>query len=382
MRRLLPRRLRIGMALCAAIATAVLIGACGDGVPGDAVAQIGSYSITKAALQHWLIVANASSQASTGAAAPPLPVPPDFTACIAGYRKQVATASTPAASLKTQCAKDYQTLLQDILPGLIETVWIQGEAKDRHVSVTNAEVEKTFATERATANPPLKTAAELNSLLAKSGQTIEDLKWHTYVVLLFNKIELKVQKQASKVTPAQIAAYYKKNRAQYVAPETRDVHLVETTTQAVALKVKGLLASGQSYATVAPKYSIDVATKSNGGKLTGATTGELNSVASAAIFAAKQGVLTGPVKTPFGYYVFTVDKITPSTLQSLKAVTASIRSTITQTQVGAAINALRVGFSKKWLARTHCRSGYAVSSDPQTCPGAPPASTGASGTVG
>src|SRR5580692_3124678 len=91
------QKLRIGMAFSAAIATAVLVGACGGGIPGDAVAVVGSAPITKAAFAHWEVVANDSNQASTGIAAPPLPVPPDYTACIAYGKKQQATQnSTPA----------------------------------------------------------------------------------------------------------------------------------------------------------------------------------------------------------------------------------------------------------------------------------------------
>ena len=54
------------MAFCAAIATAVILGACGSGIPGNAVVQIGDATITKAALDHWLAVANDSNQVSTG----------------------------------------------------------------------------------------------------------------------------------------------------------------------------------------------------------------------------------------------------------------------------------------------------------------------------
>jgi len=51
------------MAFCAAIATAVVLGACGSGIPGNAVATVGSAPITKAALNHWIVVAKIPSQA-------------------------------------------------------------------------------------------------------------------------------------------------------------------------------------------------------------------------------------------------------------------------------------------------------------------------------
>jgi foldase protein PrsA len=363
------------MAFCAAIATAVVIGACGSDIPGNAVAQVGDASITTAALNHWLVVANNSNQVSTGIAAPPLPVPPDFKACIAAQRKQAASATASTSTLKTLCGQNYQALLTQVLNYLIQTIWIQGEAIDRGVSVTPAQVEKSYEQERKLSTPPLTTPAALKTFLAKSGQTIDDLKWRTRLNLLVNKIEAKVQKNASKVTPAEIAGYYKAHRAQYVTPETRNLHLVETSSQATAAKVKSLLSSGSSYATVAPKYSIDPTTKTAGGRMVGVSPTELNAQLSAAVFAAKQGVLSGPVKTAFGYYVFTVDSITPSSVPSLAAETATIRSLITQQQVAKAENALQTGLTKKWSPRTSCRAGYVVS----LCSNAPTTSTAATG---
>ena len=75
------------MAFCAAIATAVILGACGSGMPGNAVVQIGQATISSAALDHWLAVANDSSQTQTGTKAPALPLPPDYTACIRPQRE-------------------------------------------------------------------------------------------------------------------------------------------------------------------------------------------------------------------------------------------------------------------------------------------------------
>jgi foldase protein PrsA len=365
------------MAFCAAIATAVVLGACGGGIPGDAVAQVGNVPVTTAALDHWLTVANDATQASTGVAAPALPVPPNYTACVAGERKQAGNASATSSSLKALCAQSYQSLLNEVMNFLIQAVWLQGEAVDRGVKVTNAQVLKSYNTQRNTSTPPLKTTAELDAFLAKSGETIPDLKWRTSLNLLANAISLKVQKDASAVTNAKIAAYYKKNLVQLTTPETRDLHLVETSTQATAAKVKALLAGGSSYATVAPKYSIDPTTKTVGGKLLGVRTGELNAQLSAQIFAAKPGVLTGPVKTAFGYYVFTVDSSKAASVPSLKAATATIKQALISQQQTAANATLTNDFTKTWEARTTCRAGYVVS---PSCGNAPKtSSTGATG---
>src|ERR1700683_2136986 len=101
------------MAFCAAIATAVTVSACGSGMPGNAVVQIGSATISMAALDHWTVVANDGSQLQSGTKASPAPIPPDYTACIAGQEKtagDTAASKTPVvvASDKATCESDFE----------------------------------------------------------------------------------------------------------------------------------------------------------------------------------------------------------------------------------------------------------------------------------
>ncbi len=364
------------MAFCAAIAPAVTVGACGSGMPGNAVVQIGNATITKAALIHWLGVANDASQVQSNTKAPPLPLPPDYTACVAAQQAAASTSSAgQTATFKATCASNYQTLQTEVLNYLITTYWLQAEAYDRHVHVTAAQVNKAFLKERKTANPPLATAAEMDKFLAASGQTLNDLVWRTMVQLETNKIQLQVQKAHQKVTKAQIAAYFAKNKAQFGTPETRDLHLVLVSSAATAAKVHTLLAGGASFATVASKYSVDATTKANGGVMLGVYAGELTTLLSTKVFAASVGALSDPIKTAFGYYVFTVDKVIPATTQSLAKATASIRAQLSSAQVTAAESALQSEVQKKWQPRTACRSGYVVSD----CSNAPKTPTGATG---
>ena len=151
-----------------------------------------------------------------------------------------------------------------------------------------------------------------------------------------------------------------------------------TTSPSTAQKVHSLLASGQSYATVASKYSTDPTSKSAGGAMNGVSTSELTPQLSAKVFAAKPGALSGPVKTPFGYYVFTVDKVTPGKTQTLKEASASIKALLSAQQVNTAETALTNDLTKKWTPQTNCREGYAVAD----CKNAPAGSTTATGATG
>ena len=189
-----------------------------------------------------------------------------------------------------------------------------------------------------------------------------------------NKIQLQIQNANKKVSQKAILAYYNKNKSQFGTPETRDIHMVLVSSASTANKVHSLLASGESYATVAAKYSVDAPTKAKGGAMTGVYPSELTQALSSQVFAAKPNVLTGPVKTAFGYYVFTVDTIHPPKQESLAKATPAIRSQLSSSQITAAENALQSDVSKKWQPRTHCRSGFEVS----YCAGQT-GSTGASG---
>ena len=75
-------------ALCAVLVSGIALSACGNSIPGNAVARVGDFSITKKDFDHWMqVAANSSAGAAPGQpASTQVPVPPDFTACITQKR--------------------------------------------------------------------------------------------------------------------------------------------------------------------------------------------------------------------------------------------------------------------------------------------------------
>jgi foldase protein PrsA len=118
--------------------------------------------------------------------------------------------------------------------------------------------------------------------------------------------------------------------------------------------------SSKSFASVAKKVSIDPTSKAKGGVLPEVVKGEEEKALSEAVFAAKQSTLSGPVKTPFGYYVYEVVKVTPGNQQPLSKVKTSIKQTLTSQQQQKAVSEFIKNFRKKWVGKTDCRSGYVV----------------------
>jgi foldase protein PrsA len=352
------------------------LAACG-GIPGDAVVSVDGKSITKNTFSHWMSVAAASSATAPGGK-PSIPDPPKYTQCIAHQKaltKAVKGQTPPTeAQLKSQCEQQYKTLQQEVLGFLISSTWVLGEASSLGVKVSDKEVKKQFEKIKAQQFPK---AAEFQKFLKTSGQTVSDLLLRVKLNLLSSKIQQKIVKEKSKVTHAQIEKYYKNNPKRFGVAEKRNLLIILTKTEAQAKKAKREIESGRSFESVAKRVSIDPTSKSNGGKLPGVVKGQEEKALDTAVFSAKKGVLSGPIKTPFGYYIFEVQTITPGSQQTLKQAEASIKSQLTATQQQAALSKFVKEFKKKWQAKTDCRVGFMVADckgykAPKTSTTAPP----------
>jgi foldase protein PrsA len=353
------RIFRITAALGAVLFAAIALAACG-GIPGDAVVSVDGNSITKDTFNHWMTVAAASSASTTGAK-PTAPEPPNYTACIATAKaasKPAKGQTAPTESeLKSQCEQEYKSLQQEVLGFLISSNWVLGEASSLGVKVSDAEVKKQFEKIKDQQFPK---SAEFEKFLKSSGQTVSDLLLRVKLNLLSSKIQQKIVKEKSKVSSSQIEKYYKENPKRFEVAEKRNLLIVLTKTEAQANAAKKEIESGKSFESVAKRVSIDPTSKANGGKLAGVVKGQEEKALDTAIFSAQKNVLTGPIKTPFGYYIFEVQSITPGSQQTLKQAEASIKSQLVATQEQSALSKFVKEFKKKWQAKTECRSGYVV----------------------
>ena len=357
-------RTKLVALLCAVAVPAAVVAGCG-GVPGNAVATVDGNAITKSAFTHWLTVAAKSG----GQQATAIPKPPDYADCIAAKRKALPQPAkgqpkTTDAQLKTQCKTEYTALRDQVLQLLISFRWIEGEAKDLGVKVTDAEVKKQFDTQKKASFPK---DADYQKFLKDSGQSQDDIMLRVKLDVLSNKIREKVTKGKDKVTDAEIAKYYNANKSRFSQPERRDLLVVLTKTQAKAQQAKDAISGGQSFASVAKKYSIDQASKSQGGKLAGVAKGQQEKALDAAVFGARKGVLVGPVKTQFGYYVFKVTKVTDASQQSLAQAKPTIKQLLASQKQQKALDTFVKDFQKKWKDKTDCADAYRT----QDCKNAP-----------
>ncbi len=374
----MPRAIRFIPALGAVLFALLGLSACGGGVPGNAVVSVDGTPITKTTFTHWMNVA--AGTLGTTSTKQAVPVPPNYTACIAHLAAEKPPKGQKAPTqtqLKTQCEQQYKSLLQEVLGFLISSEWVLGEAKSLGVKVSDKEVKKQFEKIKT---EEFRQNSTFEKFLKSSGQTVSDLLLRVKLNMLSSKIQQKIVKQKSKVTQAQIAKYYNENPKRFGTPEKRDLLIILTKTEAQAKKAKQEIESGKKFEEVAKRVSIDPTSKASGGSLPGVVKGQEEKSLDTAVFSAQKNVLSGPVKTPFGYYVFEVKNITPGSQQSLKQSEASIKAQLMASQQQAALSKFVKNFRKKWTAKTDCRPGFVVADckqykAPKTSTGTTPGTT-------
>jgi foldase protein PrsA len=345
------------LALGAFFVFAVAVAGCGSsGVSGGSVASVAGNPITTQALNHWMYVAAASQAAQ----APGQPVivpndPPNFDNCIAQVRKQIPSLkNTATKTLRSDCQQLFTSLSSQVMDFLITSYWYQADAHKLGVKVTDAEVQKALDTAKKQTFP---TASGFNNFLKQTGQTQADIVYRFKINTILQKL---VAKETKPVTQADIVAYYNSHQSSFGTQESRNMRIVLTKTAAEADTAKKALQSGQSWSTVAKKYSTDPTTKNSGGLLTGVTKGQQDAALTDAAFSAPVNTLLGPIKGQFGYYVLEVIKITPATHQSLSQAESTIRTQLTTQEGQTAQTAVANRAKKDWLSQTTCQAAYAM----------------------
>ena len=107
---------------------------------------------------------------------------------------------------------------------------------------------------------------------------------------------------------AELHQLYQSDGATYQSEHSADI-LVKT--EALASQIKAQLdADPSKFAGLAKQYSIDAATKDNGGDQGTQPRGNLDSSLEDAVFAAKPGTIIGPIQGQLGYYVAKVFAVT------------------------------------------------------------------------
>jgi foldase protein PrsA len=257
-------------------------------------------------------------------------------------------------------SKKYEELQETALGELLSGVWIQGQAAEMGISVTDKEIAEELEKLK---KQTFKTEKEYREFLKKAHFTTADVNERVKIQMLTEQVQEKASEAAIVPSGDEIQNYYDAAKAsQYTTPESRDVRVAKNKDKAEVEAAKAALEKDDSvkgWEKVAKQYSTDT-TKSSGGLQSGVTeeSETLGEPLKGEVFAAGQGELKGPLKEGDTYVVFEVMKVTPEKVQSLDEVKSQISTQLAETQKQQQFAAFARNFNVKWISRTFCASEF------------------------
>lgn len=180
------------------------------------------------------------------------------------------------------------------------------------------------------------TAAELDSFYSRNRAryTLPERRVIRYAVVRPDQFA-----ESAKATEAEIAAAYKQDAAKYAAATKRTLAQVivadQKAAEALAAKIKG----GATMAAAAQGAGLQPSTIDDAEKEAFARASSPQ-IADAA-FAAEQGAVVGPLRSPLGWHIVRVEKIEQIPGKSLDQVRDEITAAITQRKEAEALANLR-----------------------------------------
>jgi len=283
-------------------------------VPSGDVAVVGVASITIASFDHWRpIVARGLLRSGTAA-----------------VRSRRASERTVSFLIKAQ--------------------WLSQES--RAEGANEATLTELVARRTANAQP-------------HDGMTRPDVAFQARLDAITEALQSRHRDAQVSMSAAQIAAYYVRHRSQFKTPAVRDTLLVVTHDRAGAMRARSELSSKKPWAAVAKRWSVDSSALNGGADAV--VEGVQSPALVRAVFAARPGVLSGPVKARLAaepsttdYYVFEVTGSHGSSRESLGQVATEIRQKLTEEARERGLAAFVGAYELRWRRMTLCAPDYLV----------------------
>jgi foldase protein PrsA len=244
--------------------------------------------------------------------------------------------------------EQYAALRKQAMQFLVQRCQFDQASEDLGLKITEADVDKQLATIKSQyfgkgGKCDSTCEDKYKKQIEKQGLTDEQVRADVRANVVQNKIYAKVTDGVN-VTEQDVEAYYKKNKQQYVQPESREVRHILVKKKALADSLEQQLKSGADFAALAKKYSQDPSSKTSGGKLTISKGRQVPEFDKAA-FALAVNELSAPVKTQYGWHIIeALTKTKKASSTPLKEVKPAIKQQLLQQKKQEAM--------QKWVADT------------------------------
>lgn len=244
---------------------------------------------------------------------------------------------------------------ESILDALVQQAVFLKKADELKLKPTDEELNKELESRMTTIKAMYSSDSDFESALKSEDITEDQLKSEIKKSIITEKVQDYITKDV-KVTEEDAKKYYEENKEKsYTKGAGADMYHILVADESTAKEIKTKLNNGAKFADLASEYGTD-GTKSEGGSL-GYVEYDSTNMDSDFLAGAKklkEGEVSDPVKTQFGYHIIMVKNIhTDKYVQPFDDVKSEIESSLTQTKQQEAITKTTEEWEKEYNVKEH-----------------------------
>jgi peptidyl-prolyl cis-trans isomerase C len=209
-------------------------------------------------------------------------------------------------------------LKAQLIKQLIDRELILGEAARLNVQISPDELDAELAEIRGT-----YSAEEFNQILKKMDKTFEAWVSALKLRLLTAKVSTAILAPQIEVTDKETEQYYRANKESFRRPAEIRARQMLFPTREEAVEILKRIKKGEKFSTLAQKYSLSPDSE-KGGALGYFSEGQLPPEFDDALFNLPVRQVSDPVKSPYGFHLFVVEKRRRAGLRPYAAVKEEI----------------------------------------------------------
>ena len=209
-----------------------------------------------------------------------------------------------------------QNLKNSIVQMMVQDKLISDDMKANKLEVSDKDVNESFLN----SVKQFGGQEQFDKMLDDYNMDVEKFKETVKKDLMYQKHKEWFEKEHP-VTDEEIKQYYEDNKDQF---SKRDASHILVDDEKTAKEIKEKLDKGEDFAALAKEYSKDTANADNGGNLGEFSKGQMVKEFEDAAFALKEGEISEPIKTQFGYHIIKINKVSDSVDDNKDAITKAL----------------------------------------------------------
>ena len=209
-----------------------------------------------------------------------------------------------------------QNLKNSIVQMMVQDKLIADDIKAQKIEISDKEANEAFLN----SVKQFGGQEQFDKMLDDYNMDVEKFKETVKKDLMYQKHKEWFEKEHP-VTDEEIKQYYEDNKDKFAK---RDASHILVADEKTAKEVKEKLDKGEDFAALAKKYSKDTANAANGGELGTFSRGQMVKEFEDAAFSLKEGEISAPVKTQFGYHIIKINKIEDSIEDNKEAIVKAL----------------------------------------------------------